>query len=240
MAALAITEKFRAFIDFIGTGFKYNVQVLPDTVTAAALLFALLFQSPPLATLGGSFILLNFLHPSLAGFLSQVVSRTLGEPTDPSVCSGYFPGISYERLLSMSSERTFGALNSAAFPSWYSVFLGFFMAWIGALPLIYYKEIAASPKRAAASTSGLVAAALIVGLGISFRLLSGCDTWMGVAVGVGAGAFLGGMLVVALAWLSDRRLTNVLGFPLIRDRAADGKPIYVCERGGAAANRSPS
>lgn len=230
MAANLITEKFRAFIDFIGTGFKYNVQVLPDTVTAASLLFALLFQSPPLAALGGSFILLNVLHPYLGGFLSQVVSRTLGEPVDPSVCSGHFPGISYERLLTMSSERTFGALSRTSFPSFYSVFLGFFAAWVGALPLIYYKEIAASPKRAAASTSGLVAAALVVGLGVAFRALSGCDSLFGIAVGLGAGAFVGGMLVAALAWLSDRRLTNVLGFPLIRDRAADGKPIYVCER----------
>lgn len=230
MAANRILAELKGFTEFLSTGFKYNLQVFPDTLTGAALLFAVLFQSPPLATLGGSFILLNFIHPLLADFATRVVSNTLGPDIDPSLCSGHFPGISYDRLLGMSSERTFGALNRAGWPSYYSVFMGFLAGWVGALPFIYEKEISASPKRKAASTLGLVVLGLVLIMGIVFRVSSGCDTLFGTFVGMACGVFIGLLLVIFLSWISDRRVTNVLGFPLIRGRAADGKPIYVCER----------
>ena len=51
MAANKILEEFYAFVNFARDGFKYNLQVFPDTITAASLLFSLLFQSPPLAAL---------------------------------------------------------------------------------------------------------------------------------------------------------------------------------------------
>jgi hypothetical protein len=44
------------------------------------------------------------------------------------------------------------------------------------------------------------------------------------------GGLFGLIAVGFLSYISDRRLTNILSFPLIRNRAADGKPIYVCEK----------
>jgi hypothetical protein len=228
--ASKIVEEFKRFIDFSVTGFKYNLQVFPDTVTAASLLFALLFQSPPLATLGAGFIFLNFLHPKLAEFTTRFVSNVMGPEVDPQLCSGQFPGISYDRLMTMSSERTFGALNRAGWPSFYSVFLGYLIGWIGPLPVIYSKEINASPRRKGAVTLGLVVLGLIVLTAAIFRVTSGCDTAFGVFVGMLAGLFIGGLLVLGIAWISERRMTNILGMPLIRGKTTDGKPIYVCER----------
>jgi hypothetical protein len=49
-------------------------------------------------------------------------------------------------------------------------------------------------------------------------------------IGLVGGAFFGLFCVGFLSYISDRRLTNILSFPLIRNRAADGKPIYVCEK----------
>jgi len=40
--------------------------------------------------------------------------------------------------------------------------------------------------------------------------------------------------VLGVAWISERRMTNILGLPLIRGKAPDGKPIYVCERNSDA------
>jgi hypothetical protein len=230
MAANRILDQLKAFGNFASTGFKYNLQVLPDTITASALLFSLLFQSPPLATLGFGFIILNFLHPLLAEFMTRVVSNTVGPEVDPSLCSGAFPGISYERLLTMSSERTFGSLSRTGWPSYYSMFLGFLSGWVSLLPIVYNKEISASPTRKAASTGGLVVLALVVLLAIVFRTATSCDTWFGILVGIFSGAVVGAFLMIGVAWLSDRRLTNILQFPLIRGRASDGKPIYVCEK----------
>lgn len=225
-----ITEEFKRFIDFSVTGFKYNLQVLPDTITAGSLLFALLFQSPPLATLGAGFIFLNFLHPKLAEFTTRFVSDTFGAEVDPQLCSGQFPGISYDRLLTMSSERTFGALNRPGWPSFYSVFLGYLVGWIGMIPGLYAAEIAASPRRKGATTLGLIVLALIVIIATIFRVQSGCDTFFGMFVGMLVGIFVGGLLVFGIAYISERRMTNILGVPLIRGKSEDGKPIYVCER----------
>jgi len=229
--ASKIVEEFRRFIDFSVSGFKYNLQVLPDTITAASLLFALLFQSPPLATLGAGFIFLNFLHPPLASFATRIISDTVGPEVDPQLCSGQFPGISYDRLMNMSSERTFGALNRTGWPSFYSVFLGYLAGYVGLLPYIYGREINASPRRKGASVLGLVVLGLVILIAGIFRVSSGCESVFGLFVGLVAGIFVGGLLVLAVAYLSERRMTNILGLPLIRGKAEDGKPIYVCERG---------
>ena len=225
-----IVKEFRSLIELAESGFKYNLQIFPDTITAAALLFALLFQSPALATLSGSIVLLNFIHPGMAGFLSTIMNGTLGSDSS-SRCSGRFPGVSFDRIVGMSASSGFGALDSGAWPSYYSTFLGFLAAYIGSLPFIYEKELAASPRRRSAVIFGQILIALVLILGTVYRVGSGCDSLFGSLVGLGAGAVIGLACVLFFAWISDRRLTNILAFPLIRDRAADGKPIYVCAKG---------
>lgn len=228
MAANKILDEFRSFVNFANDGFKYNLQVFPDTITAAALLFTLLFQSAPLGALSGSMILLNFIHPVMANFLSGFVGDTLNVD-DAARCTGHFPGVSFERLIGASSGSTFGKLQ-AGWPSYYSTFLGFLGAYVAALPVIYQRELSASPRRQAATTSGLVVLGLVIAICIAYRIFSGCDGVFGTFVGLFGGGIIGLAFVVFLAWISDRRITNILSFPLIRSRSADGKPIYVCER----------
>ena len=228
MAANKILDSVRSFVNFANDGFKYNLQVFPDTITAAALLFTLLFQSAPLGALGGSMVLLNFIHPVLSGFLSEFVGGTLGID-DAARCTGHFPGVSFERLIGASSGSSFGRLQ-AGWPSYYSTFLGFLGAYVAALPVLYRRELAASPRRQAATTTGLVVLGLVLTICAAYRVFSGCDTAFGTFVGLVAGGIIGLSLVLFLAWISDRRITNILSFPLIRSKTADGKPIYVCER----------
>jgi hypothetical protein len=222
MAANKILDEFKSFVAFANDGFKYNLQVFPDTMTAAALLFTLLFQSAPLGALSGSMILLQFIHPVLANTLSGFVGDTLG--VDEARCTGRFPGVSFERLIGARDTLT------AGWPSYYTTFLGFLGAYVAALPVIYQKELAASPRRQAATTTGLVVLGLVLAICIAYRIFSGCDSAFGTFVGIAGGGVFGLVMVSFLAWISDRRVTNILSFPLIRSRIADGKPIYVCER----------
>lgn len=229
MAANKILEETTRLLNFANDGFKYNLQVFPDTITAAALFFSLLFQSAPLGALTSSIILMAYIHPIVATFLSSLMGGLVG-PGNWQYCSGHFPGISYERLLEMSSDAKFGALNVAMWPSYYTFFLGFLSGYLGLLPLIYNKELSASPRRKAATTTGLVILALVVLMCAIYRNMSGCDDVAGTVVGILVGGMLGMVFVGFLAWISDRRVTNILSFPLIRDKIQDGKPIYVCER----------
>lgn len=229
MAADTILKEFYSFINFANTGFKYNLQVFPDTITASALLFTVLFQSAPFGALTGSMVLHRIFHPIIASFFASVLNGSIG-PGDAERCSGVFPGASFERLIGAASRKEFGALSDNSWPSFYTSFLGFLIGYIGLLPIVYQQELEASQKRKASTVTGLVILALVVLVGIVFRVSSECDNGLGIAVGLFSGFLVGAALMAFLAWISERRITNILGFPLIRSKTADGKPIYVCER----------
>lgn len=227
-----LLEQGTAFLNNASAGLKYNLQVFPDTVTAAALIFALLFQSPAFAALGGSSILVSLIHPQIARFFTTFVNGAVGSGSDAR-CSGHFPGgLSFERIMNIKTTG-FQALSYTGWPSYYSVFVGFLVSYLGSMPLMYQNELAASPKRKASMIFGYVVAAIVLLTLVVYRLVTGCDTPMGAFVGVLVGLALGFLMVLLLSYMSDRRLTNLLGLPLMRDKAEDGKPIYVCERPSA-------
>ena len=224
-----VVNELSSLSQFISAGFKYNLQVLPDTITAAAFLFAILFQSPPLAALTGSIVVLAITRPLVGRYASRFIGDTAIASAEASRCSGHFPGVSYERILDLTNTKGFGNLEFDGLPTYYSMFLGFLATYIGALPWLYEKEIMYSPKRYASTTTGLVILGLIVVIGSLYRVLSQCETPTSLFVGLLSGGLVGAVCVFLLALISERRLTNILSFPLIRNRAADGKPIYVCE-----------
>lgn len=219
-----------AIVEFVQSSFQYNLQVLPDTVMAAAMLFAVLFQSPPMATLATALVSLTFIHPRFAGLLQQVVPGLYNDPpVNGQRCSGRFPGITYEGLLGIANRGNAGSVES--WPSYYSTFVGFLAGWIGTLPALYANEIAAQPQRAATTMGGVAILAVLCLTVMMYRIQTGCESFASTSVGLLAGFLMGLAIVLFVAWLSDRRLTNVLGLPLLRNKAEDGKPIYVCERG---------
>lgn len=173
--------------------------------------------------------MLRVLHPILSIFLTNVLDGVVG-PGDPERCNGLFPGASYETLIGAATKSEFGTLRGDTWPSFYTMFLGFLTGYIGLLPVVYQAELAASPKRQSAVISGLVVLSVLVIVCIAYRFLSSCDTAFGISIGLLSGFILGAGIMAFLAWISDRRITNILNFPLIRSRATDGKPIYVCEK----------
>ena len=191
------------------------------------MLFALLFQSPPFATFSISILFLNLLHPLIARFFSRFVPDTIGRNDG---CTGRFPGISMSRMIQLAKDKQFGALDDAGWPSYYMTFLGFLSAYAGSMQLLYRKELTASPRRNVATIVGLIVLSLVVITCVGYRLLSGCESLISTIAGLGIGAFIGLLMISCFAYFSDRRLTNILALPLMRDKADDGKPIYVCER----------
>jgi hypothetical protein len=232
-------DSVSALLKFAADGFKYNLQTFPDTISAAAFIFTILFQSPPLGALTGSILALNVTAPMLQKFLSGFIgdSAVVNNEADRR-CSGHFPGVSFERILQLSDTKSFSDLDHNGVPSYYSMFLGFLSVYVGSLPIIYSKEISYSPRRKASTTYGIVILVLVVVMCTLFRLMSTCENMVSLTVGILAGGLFGLFCVGFLAYISDRRLTNILSFPLIRNRAADGKPIYVCEK--AIKKRTPT
>ena len=171
--------------------------------------------------------MLNFIQPYIGRFFASFVGGAIARNDS---CNGHFPGVSITRMVQLSGEKRFGQLDDQGWPAYYTMFLGFLTAYAGSMPLIYSKELKASPKRNAATIVGLIVLCLVVLTCIVYRLLADCDTTLSTIVGLLVGAFIGLVTVMTLAWFTDRRITNILALPLIRDKAVDGKPIYVCER----------
>ena len=196
---------------------------------SATLLFSVLFQSPPLAVFGTAMILLQFIHRGLAAFTHAYIPNMTYDPSNYDKCSGRFPGDGYDSLFNVAKKSIFAA-RPDGWPSYYSTFSGFLAGWIGVLPALYEKELEASPEKKAASTAGLV---ILVGLALLimiYRITSECEGFLSVSLGLLAGFVIGLLLVLIAAWISDRRATNILGLPLIRNKTAAGQPIYVCEK----------
>jgi hypothetical protein len=218
-----------SFFSFATEGFKYNLQVLPDVLLSATLLFSVLFQSMPMAFLGTGMILLHFIHKGLAEFSRLYIPNMTYQPSDYTKCSGRFPGATYGMAFNMAKEGIFSTYTDG-WPSYYSTFMGFLAGWIGALPALYSEELHAVGEKKAASAAGLIILACLLVLIMIYRIQSECEGFMSTSLGLLAGFLISLVLVFLAAWATDRRGTNMLGLPLIRNKAADGKPIYVCER----------
>jgi hypothetical protein len=235
MAANKILNLTGSFLSFLNEGFQYNLQVLPDVITSSSLLFAILFQSPPMAVFSAAIVAMSFFHGYLARFLGNVFPNMTETVKYEDRCSGRFPGVSFTRMFNMASNKSFGELTADGWPSYYTSFMGFLIGWIGLLPHIYARELDVSPRRAAAVKGGQILLGVLCVLVAAYRILSECEGYLSTFFGLLVGFLIGAGLVLGAAWLSDRRATNMLGMPLIRDKAEDGKPIYVCERVAKAA-----
>lgn len=224
-----IQERLNSLSQFVGKGLLYNLNYLPDTVLGGIALFSLLLQSMPLTLLGVSLFSLEFLH---AGISSLIVSSIPGlqEPgKDIDRCSGHFPGFSYERaVVTLATSGTMKTLG-LGFPSYYMMFFGTLFGYVYALSETYKKELEGMPQRRAAVIAGIAMMGLFTVLFIIYRLLSKCDFFLSVLIATIFGFGYGYVVELIIANLSGRTLTNILNIPLIRDKAADGSPIYVCK-----------
>jgi hypothetical protein len=236
-AEVTIKNGTVSFFSFVQEGFKYNLQVLPDVLMSATLLFSVLFQAPPLAILGASMILLQYIHKGITAFSRSYIPNMSYNPSDYQKCAGRFPGATYSSLFNMAKNSVF-SVNEDGWPSYYSTFMGFLSGWIGAIPTLYAAELKASPEKLAANTAGLVILGALLLMVMVYRMTSDCEGFMSTAMGLLAGFVVGVLLVFFVAWLTDRRGTNILALPLIRNKAATGQPIYVCERSSAATEES--
>ena len=225
-----IVDRFSALSEFTAKGFLYNLSYLPDTVLGGIVLFALLLQSAPLGILGLSLFSLEFVHAGLTSGLAETLPGLKEATSDVARCSGHFPGISYERATAtLLGEGTLQTL-SVGFPSYYMMFFGSLFGYMLAMANTYERELEGMPQKRASIYAGVIVMGLLTLLFAVYRLSSGCDTFFSILIGAIAGLVYGYGFEMLIAALSGRTLTNLMNAPLIRDRAADGKPIYVCKK----------
>lgn len=228
--AKLIIERLTALSSFTGNAVLFNLNYLPDTILGGIVLFALLLQSGPLAILGLSLFSLEFLHAGVSAILVNAIPGLKSATNDVARCSGHFPGISYERVISTLSQT--GSLKnlSVNFPSYFMMFFGTLFGYIWAMSDTYKRELESLPQKRAGVYAGIVLMGLLTFLFFVNRNLSGCDSFLSTLVGLLLGLLYGYGIENVVATLSGRSLTNLMNTPLITDRSVDGKPIYVCKK----------
>jgi len=225
-----IMDRLTSLSDFTGKAVLFNLNYMPDTILGGIVLFSLLLQSGPLAVLGLTLFTLEFVHAGVATLLNNTIPGLKGTSKDVARCSGHFPGISYERVVAtLVGSGTLKSL-SVEFPSYFMMFFGALFGYMIGMSQTYTRELQGMPQKRAAITAGLVAMGLFTFLFLINRTMSGCDSFLSVLVGSLIGALYGYSMETLIAITSGRSLTNLMNTPLITDRTADGKPIYVCKK----------
>lgn len=216
---------------FIG-GFKYTLRTLPDIIISGTALMALLLQSTPLTYLLAGLILNAGTTGLAANFLLENVPKTakvgglVGAGTD--LCSGHFPGVSWNRLGSLMAYP--GAILEGSVPSYYASTIGFLLAYTQMLPSFYRDELKMLPGLSARLTGSLVASMLMFAMVVVYRIASECEAAWVTLASLLFGATVGYLYITLVAQATDRRGSNIFSIPLLRGKAADSQPIYVCAK----------
>ena len=63
-----------------------------------------------------------------------------------------------------------------------------------------------------------------------FKVLIDCDSLSSVSLALLLGGLVGLFLVYQNVKLFDKNSVNFMGIPLLRNRSADNKPIYICSQ----------
>jgi hypothetical protein len=214
--------------DYIGASIMYNLQILPDAVIAGMIVLAIILanQSIVFLAVGGALIQL------LTGVVGRILMRMSPGNAEVTMlpfdgCRGGFLGKSWEALLNVNPDH----LWHPRAPSAYMALLGFFAGAGGAIQQLYKEEINAGIIGRNTLIATSVISIMVVVLTAVFRYFSGCDTILSIMGGLAFGLAAGYFGYVALGYATDRRLTNVWGIPLLRDRINSGNPLYICPTG---------
>jgi len=205
-------------------GFKSNIEIFPDLFLSTICLYAIILQYPPFIALAISLLSVQVVQPLLGSIFREILPNTWAAPARREA-TGLFPGVSPERL---SFNQT--AAPGVGIPSYYTMFLGTLLGWIGPIFYLYPKELSMSPQRAFAYYISFGFATFLAVNGILYRWLASQDTILGIVLGVGFGGILGASLVWLLSIFTQRRATNLYNFPLITTMYGTTKPIYVCNK----------
>jgi hypothetical protein len=218
-----------ALTSYVGATLLYNLQILPETVMCGLIVLAVVLANQPLIVLAATAAFVQLLLSGISRLVMKFQPEQAVVTSSLSSCvsSMGFIGKSWQRLLNPEATAA-SLLWHPLSPSLYMGTVGFFAGWGYALNQLYKDEVNAGVlNRSSMMTMGIITGLLLL-MALLFRIFSGCESVLGALGGTALGALLGYFAAIAIGYMSDRRLTNIWGIPLLRDRINGGKPVYVC------------
>ena len=229
MAAAAVTKARDRLQGSITTVALETMRLLPNGLIAASGLYALFTASRPFAAFFLAMVEAGFIHRLLNWIASYLSMST------PNLAPSSF---SDKCRSSFSSRADFTGVAglyeghlTGSFPSY-----PYFMLTVASTYMFMTlnklsKELEAlGPAFSSRYYSSMIFLGLLLLVFFAFRLQYGCDSFLTLVMTLIVGYLAGLLLVEQNHRLFGTDSINMIGIPLLKNRAANGQPIYVCPR----------
>ena len=223
---------------FVNMFYKYPyavtgelLRILPDSLVIVSGLIALLTSSFPF------FVLFATLVESIFGFhlLRIVLSSALTtfiSPTRPSASSACHTGFRSTTLGDLTFFKTAAESNSVISAPLYSISVA--AAYLFNSLNIQMQELEAlGPEYAARYYISIFSLLILIFVVGSYRLYSGCEDISTVVFSIFVGLAIGSLLIYQNYKLLGPDSINLLGIPLLKNKTANGEPLYACTKTSA-------
>jgi hypothetical protein len=211
--------------DVLSPAFHDILRSAPDALFLGSSILGLLTQNFALGVFVLAMAECGISHRSLAGIIGSVQGNT--RQTRPEICSA---GIPSPYQISAIGQ----ILGEASFPSGAVFFLSAVITYTLSSTLNFQKELEELGNQEAEWKTRLplsiVFSCLFIALVSIYRVYYSCDSVFVVLGSLLLGSLAGFIVYLLHVYLFGRDSINFLGVPLLADRAANGKPLYVCAK----------
>ncbi len=221
----AIQEIGDKLYSLVDPGPKEFLRALPDSLFLGTSIFALITQSFPLGVFVLAMMEFLIVLVVLGGLVSSMQPNSAAPSSDQ--CTSGLPS-----LYQISAVGNL--LSSTAFPSGPTFFVTAALSYLLFSVWSYSEELEqlgkSEPEWKLRIPLGTTFSCALIVAFIVYRVLMKCDS---VVTALGSGLFgigVGYLVYMIHIYLFGRDSTNILGLPLLTDRAAQGRPLYVCAK----------
>jgi hypothetical protein len=211
--------------DVLSPAFHDILRSAPDALFLGSSILGLLTQNFALGVFVLAMAEFGVTHRVLAGIIGSAQGNT--RSPRPEICSA---GIPSPYQISVIGK----VLGESSFPSGAVFFLSAVIAYTLSSTLNFEKELEELGKKDAEWKTRLplsiIFSCLFIALVAIYRVYYSCDSVLVVLGSIVMGGIAGFLVYLLHVYLFGRDAVNFLGLPLLADRAANGKPLYVCAK----------
>lgn len=210
--------------DVVYPAFQDLIRSMPDSIFLGTAIFAMITQSYPLGIFVLAMMEFGALHRVFAGLIGAVTGSNEAHPGS-DVC---LPGIPSPYQISLVGK----ILTGAAFPSGPLFFISAAIAYLLLSVNNFKDELDELGKQNSEWKTriplGFTFSSLILIFISLYRYYNTCEDVLTILGSLVFGIGAGGIVYLIHTYLFGRDSINFLGLPLLADRAANGRPLYVC------------
>ena len=215
-----------AMKDYTSAAIMFNLQILPESLICGIIILAIILGNPAIAAVAAGAAGTQMLTCAVGRIIMNFMPENAVVTSSNDMCHTGYVGKSWARLVRGTAAPEL--LWHPKAPSIYLATLGFFAGWGWAVQQLYNDEVNAGVLKKGMLATLAVLSLVVLGTGIAFRIMSGCDTIMGAIAGALLGVAIGYFGAISLGYATGRKATNIWGIPLLSDRVNSGAPLYVC------------